>query len=119
MTGVGAEAIRPMARSRAILQRGEPTYYVEPLTVAGHAYVFGGGHVAQELVPVLAHIGFSPIVFEDRPEFATKELFPSAADTIVGCYTDIFKSVAVTPDDFVIIMTRGHQADFEVLRQRC
>ncbi len=116
-TGVEKKAILPMVRSRAILQRGEPTYYVEPLTVAGHAYVFGGGHVAQELVPVIAHLGFSPIVFEDRAAFATKELFPSAEELIVGSYDDISAAASITPDDYVIIMTRGHQADFTVLRQ--
>jgi len=116
-TGLSKETVLPMIRSRAILQKGEPTYYVEPLTVAGHAYVFGGGHVAQELVPVIAHLGFSPIVFEDRESFATKELFPSAEGLVVGDYDDISKSVTITPDDYVVIMTRGHQADFEVLRQ--
>ncbi len=116
-TGLSKEVILPMVRSRAVLQKGEPTYYVEPLSVAGHTYVFGGGHVAQELVPVIAHLGFSPIVFEDREAFATRALFPSAESLIVGDYSDISKSVSITADDYVIIMTRGHQADFEVLRQ--
>ena len=96
--------ILPLVRPRAMLKKGEPTYYVEPLTTAGYAYIFGGGHVAQELVPVLSRVGFAPIVFEDRPDFARKELFSEASETI-------------TPDDYIIIMTRGHQADFEVLRQ--
>jgi len=109
--------ILPLVRPRAMLKKGEPSYYVEPLTMAGYAYIFGGGHVAQELVPTIAHVGFAPIVFEDRPDFARKELFPEAAETIVGSFTDIGTNVSITPDDYVIIMTRGHQADFEVLRQ--
>ena len=109
--------ILPLLRPRAILKQGEPSYYVEPLTTAGYAYIFGGGHVAQELVPVIARIGFAPIVFEDRPDFARRELFPDAADTIVGSFTNINASVSITSDDYAIIMTRGHQADFEVLRQ--
>lgn len=109
--------ILPLVRPRAMLKKGEPTYYVEPLTTAGYAYIFGGGHVAQELVPVLSRVGFAPIVFEDRPDFARKELFSEASETIVGSFTDIGASVSITPDDYIIIMTRGHQADFEVLRQ--
>ena len=107
----------PLARPRAILKKGEPSYYVEPLTTAGSVYIFGGGHVAQELVPVLARVGFAPIVFEDRPEFARRELFSEAADTVVGSFSDIGSYLSVTPDDYVVIMTRGHQADFEVLKQ--
>ena len=109
--------ILPLVRPRAMLRTGDPGYYVEPLTTAGFAYLFGGGHVAQELVPVLARVGFAPVVFEDRPDFATKELFPEAANTIVGSFSEIGAEVTITPDDAVIIMTRGHQADFEVLRQ--
>ena len=114
---IDERAILPLVRPRAVLKKGEPSYYVEPLTTAGYAYLFGGGHVAQELVPVIARVGFAPVVFEDRPDFARKELFPEAAETIVGSFTDIGASVSITQDDYVIIMTRGHQADFEVLRQ--
>ena len=109
--------ILPLVRPRAMLKKGEPSYYVEPLTTAGYVYIFGGGHVAQELVPALAHVGFAPVVYEDRPDFAKKELFPEASHTIVGLFSRIGESVSITPDDFVVIMTRGHQADFEVLRQ--
>ncbi len=109
--------ILPLVRPRAMLKKGEPSYYVEPLTTAGYVYIFGGGHVAQELVPVLAHVGFTPVVFEDRPDFARRELFPEAANTISGSFSAIGENVSITPDDYVVIMTRGHQADFEVLRQ--
>jgi xanthine dehydrogenase accessory factor len=117
LEGVDERDVLPMIRPRAVLRQGEPAYYVEPLTVAGFAYLFGGGHVAQELVPVIARVGFAPVVFEDRPEFARRELFPEAAKTVVGSFADIGGSVTITRDDYVIIMTRGHQADYEVLRQ--
>ena len=42
------------------------TFYIEPLVQAGTVYIFGGGHVAQELVPVLAHVGFRCVVMDDR-----------------------------------------------------
>ena len=100
-----------------MLKQGQPSYYVEPLTTAGFVYIFGGGHVAQELVPVLAHIGFAPVIVEDRLDFARKELFPEAANTVVGSFSDIGARVSISKDDYVVIMTRGHQADFEVLRQ--
>lgn len=92
-------------------------YYSEPLVRAGTVYVFGGGHVAQELVPVLAHVGFSCVVYDDRPEFANSDLFPQAVRTIVGDFTDIFKYVAIRESDYMVIMTRGHQCDYEIQRQ--
>ncbi len=109
--------VLPLLQSRAVLQMGTPAYYAEPLTRAGMVYVFGGGHVSQELVPVIARIGFSVVVFEDRAAFASTALFPTAVGTLVGDFTDIGAHVSITADDYVIIMTRGHQADFEVLNQ--
>lgn len=117
LEGTDERDVLPLVPPRAVLSRGEPAYYVEPLTTAGLVYIFGGGHVAQELVPAIARVGFAPVVFEDRPDFARGELFPDAVRTIVGTFSDIGKSVTITCDDYVIIMTRGHQADFEVLRQ--
>ena len=59
-------------------------FYAEPLGGAGTVYVFGGGHVAQELVPLLAHLGFRCAVMDDREEFSSPERFPAAAETITG-----------------------------------
>ncbi len=117
LDGVPEEEILPLVGARAMLKRGEPGYYVEPLTRAGYVYVFGGGHVSRELVPAITHVDFSVIVYEDREEFADPALFPAAVGTVVGAYTELSRHIAITADDYVVIMTRGHQADFEVLEQ--
>ena len=88
-----------------------------PAVKAGRVYLFGGGHVSQALVPVLASVGFRPVVFDDRPEFADPALFPQAEGTIHGDFTRLAEQVTVTADDYVVVMTRGHQADYEVLTQ--
>lgn len=116
--GDTAEAdILPLLKSRAVLQKGDPMYYVEPLGRAGTVYVFGGGHVSQELVPVLAHIGFPVTVFEDRAPFASPALFPAAESVLLGDFTDIAALVDITAADYIVILTRGHMADLEVLAQ--
>ncbi|MBF4692505.1 xanthine dehydrogenase accessory protein XdhC [Fusibacter ferrireducens] len=111
------EEIRPLLKSKGVLKRGEPTYYVEPLTQSATVYVFGGGHVSQELVPMIAHVGFRVVVYEDRASFADVKLFPQEVRTIVGPFNDIFSKITLTENDYVVIMTRGHQADYEVLEQ--
>lgn len=99
------------------LQAEGRTYYVEPLVQAGTVYIFGGGHVAQELVPVLAHVGFRCTVIDDRREFANKETFPMAEETIAGDLERIGDYVEIRPCDYVCIMTRGHQYDYYVQKQ--
>lgn len=84
---------------------------------AGKVYIFGGGHVSQALVPVIAAAGFRPVVYDDRPEFSDPALFPAAEGTLCGEFRDLAQQVTVTADDYVVVMTRGHQADYEVLAQ--
>ena len=55
-----------------------------PVVKAGRTYLFGGGHVSQALVPVLASLGFRPVVYDDRPEFADPALLPKAEKTLCG-----------------------------------
>lgn len=107
--------------SRAVYQKGEPLVYTEPLVRAGRVYLFGGGHVGQALVPVLANIDFRVTVLDNREALANKETFPQADEVIFTDFSNIYDKVTLTPDDYVVIMTPGHQADYEVLEQvlRC
>ena len=84
---------------------------------SGCVYVFGGGHVAQELVPVISHVGFRVVVYEDRENFARPELFQGVHHTILGSFERISEHITIHENDYAVIMTRGHQSDYEVLRQ--
>lgn len=92
-------------------------WFAVPLVKAGRVYIFGGGHVSQALVPAIAAVGFRPVVYDDRPEFADPALFPQAETALCGPFEELSRQITVTPDDYVVIMTRGHQADYEVLSQ--
>ena len=84
---------------------------------AGRVYIFGGGHVGRALVPVLAGVEFRVTVFDNRPDFAKQEVYPDADCVILGNYQDIREKVCIGPEDYVVIMTPGHQADRAVLLQ--
>ena len=109
-------ALRPLLRSRAVLQKGEVTWYAEPIRRAGQVYIFGGGHVSQALVPILKSVDFPVTVYDPRPALACREKFPDADRILCGEFTDVNK-LPITKDDYVVIMTPGHQADREVLVQ--
>ena len=90
-------------------------WFSEPLAPGGIVYVFGGGHIARELVPLLAHLGFRCVVFDDREEFLKPELFPQAEKLIPGDFQHIEKDLSFTPNDYAVIVTRGHLCDLEVM----
>lgn len=103
-----------LLKNKSIYQDG---WFSVPAVKAGRVYIFGGGHVSQALVPAIAAVGFRPVVYDDRPEFTAPELFPQAEATFCGSFEELAQHVTITPDDYVVIMTRGHQADYEVLTQ--
>ena len=90
----------------------ENSFSVE-LPVGERALILGAGHIARALVPLLRTVGFRPVVLDDRPGFATAENFPQADDTICAAFTPLEDSVTLTPEDYVVIMTNGHEHDFQ------
>ena len=92
-------------------------WYVEPLLRSGVVYIFGGGHVAQALVPALTAVDFRCVVLEDRPEFCRPALFPGVEETILIDNARVADFVTLTGEDWVVIMTRGHANDLLVQSQ--
>lgn len=88
-----------------------------PLPVGERVVIFGGGHCALALVPVLRSVDFRVAVFDDRPEFANKERFPEVEMVVCGDYTDIAAGLELTAEDYAVVMTSGHRHDFAVEEQ--
>ena len=115
---VSMARLEPLLGSRGLLDEGETVLFAEPLTRAGTVYLFGGGHVARELAHILAMTDFRVVVYDQREHTVTPELFPEAAERRCGPFTEALAHVGpITQDDYVVIMTPGHQADYEVLAQ--
>ena len=88
-----------------------------PLPVGERVVIFGGGHCALALAPVLRSVGFRVAVFDDRPEFASAERFPEAETVVCHDYTDIAGGLELTVEDYAVVMTSGHSHDLEVENQ--
>jgi xanthine dehydrogenase accessory factor len=88
-----------------------------PETVKDKAYIFGGGHISRELAPILTQLGFSCAIYDNMLEYANKKYFPENSETIHGEFDDITKHITISEKDYVIVLTRGHEHDFTVLKQ--
>lgn len=91
-----------------------PGCFTLKLQEGGRCYIFGGGHVSQALVPLLSGVDFCCVVLDERPDYATPALFPTA-EARCGPLPALAAAIPFTTGDSVIIMTRGHQGDYEVL----
>ena len=88
-----------------------------PLPVGERVVIFGGGHCAQALAPLLHTVGFRVTVFDEREEYACRKNFPTAEHIIVGDYTKLSSYLQLSPEDYIVIMTNGHCYDLEVQDQ--
>ena len=94
----------------------EPSYLIEPLMEPPRVILFGGGHVAQMMARQLDLLSCRVWVVEDRIEFATRELFPSAERVLCLDYPAAEEALSITKRDQVIVMSRGHETDYQILR---
>lgn len=95
---------------------GEMTAFIEPIGVKPRLYVVGAGHIGQALAKIGKIIGFRVIVVDDRQEFANREKFPDADEILIMDYNKVAEEIEVDQSSYIVIVTRGHQHDKEVLR---
>ncbi len=96
----------------------EAKRYTEPIGPGPIAWIFGGGHVGEALVPVLASVGFRPCVVDDRADICVPERFPKAERVVCCDFAHLADAgIEVKPEDFVVVLTHGHAADIDVLEQ--
>ncbi len=117
---MSAEALRSKLGidppAHPIVQEGERRYFIEPLMELPRLVLFGGGHVAQMMARQLGLLEYRIWVVEDRPAFAREELFPSAERVICSDFDAALDAVGLTKKDHVIVMSRGHETDYQILR---
>jgi xanthine dehydrogenase accessory factor len=93
-------------------------YLAEALSHEGTVYIFGAGHVSQQVAPLAGLVGFSVVVMDDRQEFANRERFPEAEEVIVlDNFDAALKGLEINADSYLVIVTRGHAHDQTLLRQ--
>lgn len=92
-------------------------HFIMPLPVGERAIIFGAGHCALALAPLLNSVGFRVTVMDDRDNMVTKERYPMAEQLICGDFTKISDYIEISPDDYIVVMTSGHKHDYEVEEQ--
>ncbi len=91
---------------------------IDPLPKCGTVILIGAGHVSREVARLADYVEFEVVVCDDRLEFSNSERFPMARVThVVSSFKELFKNISVEEDCYLLIMTRGHSYDQEVLGQ--
>jgi xanthine dehydrogenase accessory factor len=89
--------------------------YIEPIIPTPTVFIFGGGHISLFVSKISAMAGFQVAVVDDRAQFASPERFPEAQQVIAEKFSVAFPQLKVNRSSYLVIVTRGHAGDQEVL----
>ncbi|PTN37846.1 XdhC family aldehyde oxidoreductase maturation factor [Desulfonatronum sp. SC1] len=99
-------------------ERENDRVVIEPVLASGTIHLFGAGHVSKEVAALAHQVDFRVEVYDDRPEFANRERFPRAAAVHVPeDMAEALDPKRIDPNSYVVIITRGHKYDMDVLAQ--
>ena len=105
------------SRTTQIIRTGKKALVIDPLPKSGSVVLFGGGHISLHVADLAASIDFDVIVCDDRKEFTDKQRFPMASATLTIDVANAFADIEQTEDLYLLIITRGHSHDQEILAQ--
>ena len=77
--------------------------------------IVGAGHIALPMARIGAELGFRVWIIDDRPDFATRERFPTAHRVVRADFSDPFREVPIHRGSHLLLVTRGHKYDYDCL----
>ncbi len=91
--------------------------FLESVLPLPQLIIAGAGHVGKALSHLAKLLDFEVTVWDDRPEFANLTNLPDADKILSGKLVESLGNLTVSKDTFIVIVTRGHKNDAEVLRK--
>jgi len=105
-----------VGRARLVIETKDRMWFIEPVRPLPRLIVAGAGHVGRAVARLGSLLDFSVTVIDDRAEFANIVNVPEADEVIAADIGEAVKAVEDSPDNYFVIVTRGHQKDAEALR---
>ncbi|MEZ4525765.1 MAG: XdhC/CoxI family protein [Desulfobacterales bacterium] len=98
-------------RAPTLIPGEKEIFLLEPVFVPGTVWLFGAGHVSQQVAVITRMTDFQTIVLDDRSEFANRERFPMADEIkVLADFQTAFSGLTIDEDSYIVILTRGHSS---------
>jgi len=91
--------------------------FFDVITATQKMVIVGAGHLAIPLVKFAKILGFHITVMDDRVIYANRERFPDVDEVLVGDMAQTLRQIDITPQTYIVLITRGHQFDEPCLRE--
>jgi xanthine dehydrogenase accessory factor len=100
-----------------VVQMGVEKLILEPIAGMPRLIIFGAGHVSRAICKTAAAVDFSVTIVDDREQYANAERFPEAMLLLVREFDEVVSDLGIRSSDYLIITTRGHRYDEEILER--
>ncbi|MDO5732464.1 MAG: XdhC family protein [Eubacteriales bacterium] len=105
------------AQGSLLLETKRGSYFFVTTNLLPRLIICGGGHVAQAISKLLDGLEWPHWILEDRADFLNPALFSSLAKLQLVNFAELEADFSFEAQDFVLVMTRGHQYDYDVVTQ--
>ena len=95
---------------------GKLEIFVEPIVPTSKLIIFGAGHISTYVSKIASVAGFKTTIVDNRPAYANSERFPEAEAIFAASFEQAFENIVPNENTYLVIVTRGHQEDENVLR---
>ncbi|MGC9343774.1 MAG: XdhC family protein [Bacteroidales bacterium] len=90
---------------------------LEAIVPLPQLFIAGAGHVGQAITHLGNLLDFHVTTWDDREEYANETNLPDAHRVLSGELNKSLEQIVIDRNTFIVIVTRGHQYDSEVLRK--
>ena len=105
-------------RSYQVAENTAGRFIIQAITSKSCVYIFGCGHVGLKVYELAKFIDLNVVAIDDRHEFANPNRFPDAEEILVcDDYGLVFEKLPINRSGMIVIVTRGHRFDAEVLEK--
>ncbi len=110
--------LKRLKTSQQLEFKNVPPVLVEPIKSGSSVFIFGAGHVGVAVAHLAAYTHFRVVILDDRSEFAAQERVPEADRVmVIKSLKDAFSELNVDSESYIVIVTRGHAHDKDVLAE--
>jgi xanthine dehydrogenase accessory factor len=96
---------------------GKAEVFFDVIPAVRKVIIVGAGHLALPLVQFAKILGFHITVLDDRVMYANRERFGDVDELLVGDMAETLRGIKITPNTYIVLITRGHQFDEPCLRE--
>lgn len=95
---------------------GEMELFIEPVIPPRPIFVFGAGHIAEALIPMLAELNFRVTLIDERPERLSLPCFSAVPERWDELPDDAIKKIPFDEATHLIVITHQHRHDEAIVR---